>query len=93
MADEGVWRQEGESLVRDYKFEDFAEAMAFVNRVAELAEAADHHPDIDIRYNKVSIALSTHSEGGITEKDFALAEQIDEAVNRMVAREIDDPVE
>ena len=67
--------REGE-LKRLYKFSDFKEAMAFVNRVADLAEAVDHHPDIDIRYNKVQLTLSTHSAGGLTEKDFSLAKQI-----------------
>jgi len=67
--------REGE-LKRLYKFSDFKEAMAFVNRVADLAAAVDHHPDIDIRYNKVRLTLSTHSAGGLTEKDFSLAKQI-----------------
>ena len=70
------WENNGKEITRVYKFKDFKEAMAFVNRVADLAEAADHHPDIDIRYNKVTLTLSTHSAGGLTEKDFALARQI-----------------
>lgn len=57
-------------------FADFAAAMVFVNRIAELAEAANHHPDLDIRYNKVSIALSTHDAGGVTSRDIALAKKI-----------------
>jgi 4a-hydroxytetrahydrobiopterin dehydratase len=78
MADEGVWRQEGESLVRDYKFKDFAEAMAFVNRVADAAEEADHHPDILVHgWNNVRLALTTHSAGGLTDNDHAMAERID----------------
>jgi 4a-hydroxytetrahydrobiopterin dehydratase len=73
-----VWRQEGESLVRDDEFADFAAAMAFVNRVAEAAETADHHPDILVHgWNKVRLTLTTHSEGGLTDKDHALARQID----------------
>jgi 4a-hydroxytetrahydrobiopterin dehydratase len=71
------WGREGESLVRTYRLKDFATAMNFVNAVAELAEAARHHPDIDIRYNRVKIALSTHSSGGITRRDLELAEGID----------------
>ena len=71
------WELKGEEITRAYKFKDFAEALAFVNKVAGLAEQADHHPDIDIRYNKVRLTLSTHSAGGLTEKDFTLAKQID----------------
>jgi 4a-hydroxytetrahydrobiopterin dehydratase len=72
------WRQEGEALVRDFKFKDFAEAMAFVNQVAEIAEERNHHPDILVHgWNNVRLTLSTHSEGGVTDADRALAEQID----------------
>ena len=72
------WRQEGEALVRDFKFNDFAGAMAFVNRVAEVAEEANHHPDILVHgWNKVRLTLSTHSEGGLTDADHALAGRID----------------
>ena len=70
------WENNGKEITRTYKFKDFAEAMAFVNKVAGLSEAADHHPDIDIRWNKVRLILSTHSAGGLTEKDFSLARQI-----------------
>ena len=73
------WRREGSEIVRDWKLADFAAAMAFVNRVAELAESADHHPDILVhRWNRVRLGLSTHSAGGLTERDFALARRIDE---------------
>ena len=57
-------------------------AMKFVNRVARAAEAAAHHPDVDIRWNKVTLTLATHSEGGLTRKDFALAQQIDDLAGR-----------
>ena len=67
----------GLEISRQYTFRDFVEAMRFVNRVAELAEAADHHPDITIRYTRVVLVLATHSAGGLTEKDVALARQID----------------
>ena len=70
------WENNGKEITRTYKFKDFVEALAFVNKVAGLAEAADHHPDIDIRWNKVRLTLSTHSAGGLTDKDFALALQI-----------------
>ena len=74
----GEWRREGEAIVRELKFGDFAEAVAFVNRVAEKAEQANHHPDILLHgWNKVRLELSTHSQGGLTEADFALAAQID----------------
>jgi len=66
------------SITRDYQFPNFVAAVRFVDFVAELAEAADHHPDIDIRYNRVRLTLSTHSAGGVTEKDFALARAIDQ---------------
>jgi 4a-hydroxytetrahydrobiopterin dehydratase len=78
MSDEG-WTQDGEELKRDFKFEDFAAAMAFVNKVAEVAEEANHHPDILIHgWNKVRLTLSTHSEGRVTDADHALAARIDE---------------
>jgi 4a-hydroxytetrahydrobiopterin dehydratase len=78
MASEAVWRQEGESLVRDIEFKDFAEAMAFVNRVAEAAEAANHHPDILVHgWNHVRLTLTTHSAGKLTDNDRAMAERID----------------
>ena len=70
------WENNGKEITRTYKFKDFAEALVFVNKVAGLAETADHHPDIDIRWNKVKLTLTTHSAGGLTEKDFALARQI-----------------
>ena len=75
----GEWhRHEGDSIAREVKFADFAGAIAFVNRVAEAAEAANHHPDILVHgWNKVRLTLSTHSQGGLTDADFALAAQID----------------
>jgi 4a-hydroxytetrahydrobiopterin dehydratase len=71
------WRREGDMIVRDFKFPDFKSAMGFVNRVADEAEALDHHPDILIHgWNNVRLSVTTHSEGGLTEKDFKLAEMI-----------------
>ena len=67
------WQIESGELVRTFTFTDFRAALAFVNHVADLAEAAGHHPDIDIRYNRVRLSLVTHDAGGLTEKDFALA--------------------
>ena len=70
------WRLENGALTRSFSFSDFREAMSFVNSVAAVAEQAGHHPDIDIRYNKVNLALSSHDAGGITERDFSLAAEI-----------------
>ena len=71
------WKIDAGELVKTFTFRDFLASLAFVNAVGELAEKAGHHPDIDIRYNKVRLLLSTHSEGGLTETDFDLAEKID----------------
>jgi 4a-hydroxytetrahydrobiopterin dehydratase len=71
------WSRRAEVLTRTYQFRNFKEAMSFVNRVAELAERANHHPDIDIRYSKVTLTLSTHDAGGITQNDLDLAKAID----------------
>lgn len=67
------WERRGNSIVRIVKLKDFVHAMGFVQSAALLAEKADHHPDIDIRWNTVTLVLSTHSEGGLTGKDFSLA--------------------
>jgi 4a-hydroxytetrahydrobiopterin dehydratase len=67
------WKRRGTTIVRIVRAKDFVRAMGFVQSVALMAEKADHHPDIDIRWNTVTLVLSTHSEGGLTEKDFALA--------------------
>ena len=72
------WTVTGGVLRKEWSFPDFVEAMKFVNRVAEIAEDAGHHPDIDIRYNKVKLALVSHDAGGLTEKDFDLARKADE---------------
>jgi 4a-hydroxytetrahydrobiopterin dehydratase len=71
------WAQAGDAISRLYEFADFNESMGFVTRVALTAEKADHHPDIDIRWNKVTLTLSTHSEGGVTPKDLDLADRCD----------------
>ena len=70
------WSRRDAEITRTLKFTDFKEAMRFVNRVADLAENANHHPDIDIRWNKVLLRLSTHSKGGLTDLDFELAAEI-----------------
>ncbi len=71
------WALAADEIAKTYTTKDFLQAMEFVNRVAEAAQAADHHPDILIQYNKVTLTLSTHSEGGVTDKDFALAAAAD----------------
>ena len=72
-----AWERQGDEIVKEYGFEGFGDAVAFVVGIAFRAEKADHHPDLDIRYNRVRVALSTHSEGGITDKDLALAGEIE----------------
>jgi len=74
-----LWRRDGDAIVREWKCRDFADALAFVNEVGRLAEEADHHPDILLHgWNKVRLTLSTHSEGGLTDRGFELAGRIDE---------------
>jgi len=70
------WIKLGDKIKKKFEFKDFVQAMGFINSIALLAERANHHPDIDIRWNKVQLVLSTHSEGGITQKDIALAKEI-----------------
>ena len=76
------WSKRAQTILRTFKFEGFLKAIAFVNRIARKAQKLNHHPDIDIRFNKVTLTLTTHDEGGITEKDFALARQCDEVFSR-----------
>ena len=71
------WRRRSNKLMKDFEFRSFRDSIVFVNRVATLADSHDHHPDIDVRYATVTLTLSTHDAGGITEKDLDLAEQID----------------
>jgi 4a-hydroxytetrahydrobiopterin dehydratase len=78
-AEAPEWSEAGGSIQRTYQFDDFIEAIAFVNKVADAAEAAAHHPDILVRYNKVTLTLTTHDAGGITENDFSLALRADSA--------------
>ncbi len=73
---EPSWKLQGGKLEREWTFEDFVEAMGFVEQIAVLAEAANHHPDIDIRYNKVRLGLISHDAAGITERDGAMATRI-----------------
>jgi 4a-hydroxytetrahydrobiopterin dehydratase len=71
------WQVHGKEIRKEFELKDFVHSMGFVTSVGLLAEKADHHPDIDIRWNKVRLVLSTHSEGGLTAKDIELAKQID----------------
>jgi 4a-hydroxytetrahydrobiopterin dehydratase len=71
------WSRRGDALAKTFTFPRFADAIAFVNRVARIADDMDHHPDIDIRYTKVTMTLSTHDAGGVTKTDFRLAERIE----------------
>ena len=74
-----AWEREGDEIVREWRFENFAEAIGFVNKVAEVAEEANHHPDIFLHgWNKVKLSLTNHSAGGLTETDFVIAARFDE---------------
>jgi 4a-hydroxytetrahydrobiopterin dehydratase len=79
LASVPKWNEQGGEIVRTFEFKDFRASLAFVNKVGDLAETAGHHPDIDIRYNKVRLALVSHDAGGLTVKDFDLAAKIDTA--------------
>jgi 4a-hydroxytetrahydrobiopterin dehydratase len=72
-----AWERDGHALTRTREFPTFADAIAFVDRVAEVADALDHHPDIDVRYRRVDLRVTTHSAGGITPMDLEFAQRID----------------
>ena len=76
------WSCEGEAITRTFTFERFADGIAFVDRIAVEADQMDHHPDIDIRYTKIRVALSTHDRGGVTDMDTTLAQRIDALAHR-----------
>ncbi len=80
LAEVPEWKLKGIEISRQFEFKDFVQSMKFVNQVALLSEEMNHHPDILIQWNRVGLTLSTHSEGGLTEFDFSLAQKID-AVN------------
>lgn len=73
----GGWERDGDALVHQFEFANFVGSVDFVNRITPIAEEMNHHPDLAISWNKVTVSLSTHSEGGITENDFELAAKID----------------
>jgi 4a-hydroxytetrahydrobiopterin dehydratase len=78
LADVPDWEKRGAAIARTFQFKDFPAVIKFVDAVAELAEQAGHHPDIDIRWNKVTLTLTTHDAGGLSKKDFVLARKFDE---------------
>jgi 4a-hydroxytetrahydrobiopterin dehydratase len=71
------WARRGDTLVKTFSFDRFADGIAFVDRIAKIADEMNHHPDIDIRYTRIAISLSTHDAGGITDSDLLLAERIE----------------
>jgi 4a-hydroxytetrahydrobiopterin dehydratase len=77
LGDRPGWKRDGDSIKRQFKFDDFQGSVDFLNRITPVAEEMSHHPDVCISWNTVDITLSTHSEGGLTENDFELAQQID----------------
>ena len=77
----GDWERDGNQIVKVFEFDDFNTSIKFVNDVANLAERYDHHPDIDIRYNRVKLGLSTHAEGGLTARDFDVAGEIEQSID------------
>jgi 4a-hydroxytetrahydrobiopterin dehydratase len=79
LASLAGWALADRAIVKEFAFKGFPEAVAFVSRLVEPAEAADHHPDLEIHYRRVIVRYTTHSDGGLTEKDFAGARQADEA--------------
>ncbi|MBW3594812.1 MAG: 4a-hydroxytetrahydrobiopterin dehydratase [Actinobacteria bacterium] len=77
----GDWEREGDQIVKVFEFDDFPSAINFVTDVARVAERYDHHPDIDIRYHTVKLALTTHSEEGLTSRDFDVANEIEQSIS------------
>lgn len=76
-----AWDQEGKTITRTVEFDEFMDAIDFVNLMADVAEEAQHHPDIDIRYNRVVISLTTHDAGGLTDADIEVAQRIDNLID------------
>ncbi|MDT8369586.1 MAG: 4a-hydroxytetrahydrobiopterin dehydratase [Longimicrobiales bacterium] len=79
LATHPEWKRDGDTIRKTVTFPTFRDAIVFVNRLASLADDANHHPDIDIRYNKITVGLTTHDAGGLTERDTKLADRIDHA--------------
>jgi 4a-hydroxytetrahydrobiopterin dehydratase len=79
------WEYQDNEIRKLYRFKQFMDGISFLNKVAAMAEAADHHPDVKINYTRITFSCSTHSQGGVTEKDFKLASQIEAAFNAYAA--------
>ena len=79
------WSKRAQTIFRTFKFEGFLDSLSFVNRIAKRAQKSNHHPDIDIRFNKVTLTLTTHDERGITKKDFLLAQQCEKIFSKHFA--------
>ena len=71
------WRRDGDAIVKEFKLDDFVGSVDFIDRLAPVAEEMNHHPDLQVSWNKVTVSITTHSEGGLTENDFKLAKSID----------------
>ena len=82
VASHKGWKRQANKLTKEFTFPSFRDSIVFVNRIASVADSHNHHPDIDIRYSTVTVTVTTHDAGGITQKDLALAEQIDFATSR-----------
>ncbi|MGI9628104.1 MAG: 4a-hydroxytetrahydrobiopterin dehydratase [Longimicrobiales bacterium] len=81
IAAQSGWSYKDKSIRKEYAFSSFRDSIVFVNRIASIADDLDHHPDIDVRYSKVKLTISTHDSGGVTQKDLSLAEKIDFATS------------
>ena len=82
LSEQDGWERDGDMITKEFNFDSFRDGIVFVNRVATVADEMNHHPDIDIRYTTITIAMTTHDAGGLTEKDLELAQQVDHATSR-----------
>ena len=81
VAEQSGWKYKANAIRKEYQFSSFRDSIVFVNRIASIADDLNHHPDIDVRYDKVALTITTHDAGGVTEKDLALAGKIDFATS------------
>ena len=81
VAEQSGWKYKAQAIRKEYKFSSFRDSIVFVNRIASIADDLNHHPDIDVRYDKVILTITTHDAGGVTEKDLSLAGKIDFATS------------
>jgi len=82
LEEQEGWKKDGDMITKEFEFDSFRDAIVFVNRVATIADDVNHHPDIDIRYSTITVAMTTHDAGGLTKRDLALAEKVDHATSR-----------